>query len=274
MATGVGGAWDTSGYSQSNRPGRAARVIDTGLEWMNRAADLRDVVKTTGVDIIKDAPKGVQKAVDFVDGEKKDFEERKKLEAHRKRAAALNRIKDMEAKGYVFPSAENGFRMFAEGGETRSNLPITNNAGELTGYNMFRGTLPGNQAINGSYDLFTGWKDYGKPADFRSAMKPHGKNSEPWMSRESDGYHAKSVGYNESTGNYDFLKDKNHETISREIDWYNSSAGSEFRGMYDLDTSGDYYKYTPKKSILEVDRGSQLFAEGGNIFSGDQKDRI
>lgn len=38
------------------------------------------------------------------------------------------------------------------------------------------------------------------------------------MTRESDGYHAKSVGYNEQTGNYDFLKDKSHKTIGKELE--------------------------------------------------------
>lgn len=70
----------------------------------------------------------------------------------------------------------NGGYVFADGG---SNLPITNNPGELTGYNMFRGTLPSNQAKNGAYDLFTGWKDYGKPIDFSQAQKPQYKDSQP-----------------------------------------------------------------------------------------------
>lgn len=152
---------------------------------------------------------------------------------------------------------------FAMGGKLNSNLPITNNPGELTGYNMFRGTLPGNQANNSSYDLLTGWKDYGKPMNFKSAQQLQYKDSQPFMTRESDGYHAKSAGYNEQTGNYDFLKDKNHPSLKNELDWYNSKDGESFKNQYDLDKSGNYYKYVPKKSMLEVGRTNQQFAIGG-----------
>ena len=79
---------------------------------MNRGADLRDVVKTTDVDIVKDAPDAINKVGDFIESEKLSFEARKKLDAYRKRNTPLNRIKDMKTEGYVFPSAENGFRMF------------------------------------------------------------------------------------------------------------------------------------------------------------------
>ena len=65
--------------------------------------------------------------------------------------------------------------------------------------------------------------------------------------------HLNSVYLNPKTGIYEFMKAKNHPTLKYELEWYNSKA-IKFRNAYDLDTSGDYYKYVPKK-----------FAEGGKV---------
>lgn len=48
-------------------------------------------------------------------------------------------------------------------------------------------------------------------------------------------------------GSYRFLKSKNHPSLQQEIDWYNSNEAKEFRNNYTLDTSGEYYRYVPKK---------------------------
>lgn len=68
--------------------------------------------------------------------------------------------------------------------------------------------------------------------------------------------HLNSVYLNPKTGIYEFMKAKNHPTLKYELEWYNSKDPEEikFRNAYDLDMSGDYYKYVPKK-----------FAEGGKV---------
>jgi hypothetical protein len=48
-----------------------------------------------------------------------------------------------------------------------------------------------------------------------------------------------------------FLKKKGHGTIQKELDWYNSNKGAKFKKKYDLDTSGEYYKYVPVKKYKE-----------------------
>ena len=65
-----------------------------------------------------------------------------------------------------------------------------------------------------------------------------------------------SVYLNPKTGIYEFMKAKNHPTLKYELEWYNSKdpEAIKFRNAYDLDMSGDYYKYVPKK-----------FAEGGTV---------
>lgn len=68
--------------------------------------------------------------------------------------------------------------------------------------------------------------------------------------------HLNSVYLNPKTGIYEFMKAKNHPTFKYELEWYNSKdpEAIKFRNAYDLDMSGDYYKYVPKK-----------FAEGGTV---------
>lgn len=68
--------------------------------------------------------------------------------------------------------------------------------------------------------------------------------------------HLNSVYLNPKTGIYEFMKAKNHPTLKYELEWYNSKdpEAIKFRNAYDLDISGDYYKYVPKK-----------FAEGGKV---------
>lgn len=65
--------------------------------------------------------------------------------------------------------------------------------------------------------------------------------------------HLRSVYINPKTGIYEFMKSKSHPTINMELDWYNGNTPDaiNFKKQYDLDTSGDYYKYVPK-SVMEV----------------------
>lgn len=43
-----------------------------------------------------------------------------------------------------------------------------------------------------------------------------------------------------------FLKAKGHPTIQKELDWYNSPEGAEFRNKNSIDSSGKFFKYVPK----------------------------
>jgi hypothetical protein len=43
-----------------------------------------------------------------------------------------------------------------------------------------------------------------------------------------------------------FLKAKGHPTIQKELDWYNSPEGAEFRSKNSIDSSGKFFKYIPK----------------------------
>lgn len=78
--------------------------------------------------------------------------------------------------------------------------------------------------------------------------------------------HLRSVYLNPDTGIYEFMKSKNHPTLHFETDWYNSNdpEAIKFRNNYDLDMSGDYYKYVPKKKAF----GGELNTHGGDFSNG------
>lgn len=62
---------------------------------------------------------------------------------------------------------------------------------------------------------------------------------------EKEENHLPSVAYNEQADEYEFLKGKDHPTLQKELDWYNSDdpEAVEFRKNYRLDDSGDRYRY-------------------------------
>ena len=78
--------------------------------------------------------------------------------------------------------------------------------------------------------------------------------------------HLKSVYLNPNTGVYEFMKSKNHPTLHFETDWYKSNdpEAIKFRKEYDLDMSGDYYKYVPKKKAF----GGDLLTHGADFANG------
>ena len=78
--------------------------------------------------------------------------------------------------------------------------------------------------------------------------------------------HLRSIYRNPNTGVYEFVKSKNHPTLHFETDWYKSNdpEAVKFRKEYDLDTSGDYYKYIPKKKAL----GGELTTKNTTFNNG------
>ena len=78
-------------------------------------------------------------------------------------------------------------------------------------------------------------------------------------------FHLRSVYENPKSGEYEFMKSKDHPTVNKELDWYysNEKDATDFRNKYDLDKSGNYYKYIPKNKF---DNGGNLveFKNGGS----------
>ena len=78
--------------------------------------------------------------------------------------------------------------------------------------------------------------------------------------------HLRTVYRDPKTGIYEFMKSKNHPTLHFETEWYNSDdpEAIEFRKNYRLDTSGDYYRYIPRKKAF----GGGLNTQGGDFTNG------
>lgn len=72
--------------------------------------------------------------------------------------------------------------------------------------------------------------------------------------------HLMSAYYNKKTGNYDFIKSKNHPTFHMEIDWYKSKDAAKFRREYDYVESedSDFPSYVKKKNkaLNKYDKGA------------------
>ena len=111
-------------------------------------------------------------------------------------------------------------------------------------YRRFKNSLPDNlkNTPEDDYAMRYYWKHNNKPKSFDEAIN----REQPMFTMEDDGYyHAPSVEPNTLR----FLKPKNHPTLQYELDWYNSDNPNavDFRSKYDLDTSGKFYRYVPKK---------------------------
>lgn len=78
-------------------------------------------------------------------------------------------------------------------------------------------------------------------------------------------FHLRSVYENPKSGEYEFMKSKGHPTLNKELEWYysNEKDATDFRNKYDLDKSGNYYKYIPRNKF---DNGGNLveFKNGGS----------
>ena len=118
-------------------------------------------------------------------------------------------------------------------------------------YQSFITTLPINlkPKEGDNYNMRRYWELKGMPNTFNS------KDSSMWLWDPDDrSYHAFSVAYNKDNDTYEFVKSSKHPTIQKELDWYNSPEGKEFKDQYELITTDDkgtpleYYKYIRKKN--------------------------
>lgn len=118
-------------------------------------------------------------------------------------------------------------------------------------YQSFITTLPINlkPKEGDNYNMRRYWELHGMPNTFNS------KDSSMWLWHPEDrSYHASSVAYNKDNDTYEFVKSSKHPAIQKELDWYNSPEGKEFKDQYELITTDDkgtpleYYKYIRKKN--------------------------
>lgn len=110
-------------------------------------------------------------------------------------------------------------------------------------YKSFLNTLPKNLSTETKdYNTKRGWELHGKPPTMQDAIESG------WITKQDDGYHMSTVAYNKENDTYEFLKSKEHQTIGKEFEWYNSSNANEFRKKYKLVEDQNGFKYVNNKN--------------------------
>lgn len=127
--------------------------------------------------------------------------------------------------------------------------------GQFSEYELFLSGLPENlRTPTSDYNMKRYWELNGKPKTWFEALNKR------MFTKEDDGYyHSGTVAYNKDTDEYEFMKQPNHPTIQKEIDWYNSPEGFEFSREYKLvkPEDGSAWKY--------VRRNPKAFKQGGQM---------
>lgn len=144
---------------------------------------------------------------------------------------------------------------------------------KLNDFEYYLSTLPENQRDSTNFRVKDYWVFNGKPKDFQEAI-----NREMFSQQEDFddngkslgfSWHANTIAWNPETGEGEFMKSPNHKTIQKEIDWYNSKDGENFRRQYTLVKSTPYWKYVKKHegggSIIEITSDVEMFQKGGTI---------
>lgn len=162
---------------------------------------------------------------------------------YRNMAVGRNGMKILDAESQWAREVLNKAREVNKGGKVDG---ITGAAPKIT-FESWYETVPSDRNDTTSYNLRRA---------FELAPK---EELEAWRTSSVEDLrngknHLNSVYLNPKTGIYEFMKAKNHPTLKYELEWYNSKdpEAIKFRNAYDLDMSGDYYKYVPKGGKVNV----------------------
>ena len=145
-------------------------------------------------------------------------------------------------------------------------------------FESFRQTLPDNQKPIGAYRTKRYWELNGKPKTFGEAigqgMYSLGDSGQYGQyGIEIPAWHANSVAFDESTGNYEFIKPNTHDTRWMEdVYGYWSPDNQDFRENYKLEKGIIYDKYVPKKNVWKLptfDGGKDGETTGGLLNQYD-----
>lgn len=144
---------------------------------------------------------------------------------------------------------------------------------KLDDFEYYLSTLPENQRDSTNFRVKDYWIFNGKPKDFQEAI-----NREMFSQQEDFddngkslgfSWHANTIAWNPETGEGEFMKSPNHKTIQKEVDWYNSKDGQNFKRQYELVKSSPYWKYVKRHkeggSIITITSDIEMFQKGGTI---------
>lgn len=138
----------------------------------------------------------------------------------------------------------------------------------LDPFQVYLQSLPENQRDSTNYRVKDYWEYNGRPKDFeeakRKGMFVEQEDFDDTGKSLGKSWHGFTVAENPNTGELEFMKSSSHPTIQKELDWYNSDDGADFRSQYELVKTEPYYKYVKRKTPIKQE--TPQHRNGGSII--------
>lgn len=138
----------------------------------------------------------------------------------------------------------------------------------LDPFQVYLQSLPENQRDSTNYRVKDYWEYNGRPKDFeeakRKGMFVEQEDFDDTGKSLGKSWHGFTVAENPNTGEVEFMKSSSHPTIQKELDWYNSDDGVDFRSQYELVKTEPYYKYVKRKTPIKQE--TPQHKNGGSII--------
>ena len=138
----------------------------------------------------------------------------------------------------------------------------------LDPFQVYLQSLPENQRDSTNYRVKDYWEYNGRPKDFeeakRKGMFVEQEDFDDTGKSLGKSWHGFTVAENPNTGELEFMKSSQHPTIQKELDWYNSDDGADFRSQYELVKTEPYYKYVKRKTPIKQE--TPQHKNGGSII--------
>ena len=135
-------------------------------------------------------------------------------------------------------------------------------------FQVYLQSLPENQRDSTNYRVKDYWEYNGRPKDFeeakRKGMFVEQEDFDDTGKSLGKFWHSFTVAENPNTGELEFMKSSSHPTIQKELDWYNSDDGADFRSQYELVKTEPYYKYVKRKTPIKQE--TPQHRNGGSII--------
>lgn len=135
-------------------------------------------------------------------------------------------------------------------------------------FQVYLQSLPENQRDSTNYRVKDYWEYNGRPKDFEEAkikgMFVEQEDFDDTGKSLGKSWHGFTVAENPNTGELEFMKSSSHPTIQKELDWYNSDDGADFRSQYELVKTEPYYKYVKRKTPIKQE--TPQHRNGGSII--------
>lgn len=135
-------------------------------------------------------------------------------------------------------------------------------------FQVYLQSLPENQRDSTNYRVKDYWEYNGRPKDFeeakRKGMFVEQEDFDDTGKSLGKSWHGFTVAENPNTGELEFMKSSSHPTIQKELDWYNSDDGTDFRSQYELVKTEPYYKYVKRKTPIKQE--TPQHKNGGSII--------